>query len=312
MPTVNPTLGLPQVEHLYQNHHFDSLRWNFFKPRPDDIVIATAYKSGTTWTQGIVGALVFAGDPPGPVRDLAPWLDFRLAPLELVLTNLESQKHRRFIKTHLPLDGLRFDPNIRYIFVARDARDVFMSLWNHHRNLTEFLTGAMNSTPGRVGAPFPPAGDDIHDFWRDWITRGWFGWETEGYPYWSNLRCAQAWWNFRHLPNILLVHYADMLSDLEGEMRRIAAYLDIAVADVDWPRIVGKCTFEAMREEAQKSDESYSIGFKGGAKTFFNKGTNGRWRDVLREEELTLYDAAAKRELTVDCRAWLEDGARRV
>jgi aryl sulfotransferase len=39
---------LPQIRHLYQNWVMDALRWNFFKPRGDDIVVATAVKAGTT------------------------------------------------------------------------------------------------------------------------------------------------------------------------------------------------------------------------------------------------------------------------
>ena len=35
---------------IYQNHHLDSTRWDKFIPRPDDIVITTSYKAGTTWT----------------------------------------------------------------------------------------------------------------------------------------------------------------------------------------------------------------------------------------------------------------------
>jgi aryl sulfotransferase len=48
--------------------------------------------------------------------------------------------------------------------------------------------------------------------------------------------------------------------------------------------------------------------WKGGADTFLNQGTNGRWRDVLSAAELALYDAACDRTLTPDCRAWLENG----
>ena len=47
---------------------------------------------------------------------------------------------------------------------------------------------------------------------------------------------------------------------------------------------------------------------KGGAQTFFNKGTNGRWHDVFSEEDLALYPLAVARELTPDCAAWLENG----
>ena len=49
----------PQRTHIYQNHHFDSTRWDYFESRADDIVIATSYKAGTTWTQVIVAHLLF-------------------------------------------------------------------------------------------------------------------------------------------------------------------------------------------------------------------------------------------------------------
>jgi aryl sulfotransferase len=98
----------PKIKHLYQNYIVDSLRWNFITFRDDDIVIATSGKTGTTWTQGIVANLIFLGrDLPAPPLVMSPWLEQRVVPLELTLTQLEQQTHRRFIKTHLPLDGLR-------------------------------------------------------------------------------------------------------------------------------------------------------------------------------------------------------------
>ena len=122
----------PKIEHTYQNHHMDSTRWNWFTPRDDDIVIATSYKAGTTFTQTIVGNLLFPdGNLPGPATFISPWLDMRVFPLELVLGQLEAQEHRRYIKTHLPLDGLSYFESIKYICVSRDPRDVFMSLLNH-------------------------------------------------------------------------------------------------------------------------------------------------------------------------------------
>ena len=133
------------------------------------------------------------------------------------------------MKTHLPLDGLRYDRRLKYVYVGRDARDVFMSFWNHYGSYTEEAYARFNDTPGRVGAEIPRCPDDIHEVWRNWITRGWFEWETEGYPPWSNLRHAQSWWDYRHLPNILFVHYADLLADFEGETRRVAEFLEIEV-----------------------------------------------------------------------------------
>lgn len=299
----------PVVKHLYQNWAFDASRWNFLQLRDDDIIIATSYKAGTTWMQGIVSNLVFSGEAlPEPLGDMSPWFDFRLIPLEILLTGLHRQKNRRFIKTHLPLDGLPFHSHLKYIYVARDARDVFMSFWNHYGTMTEFAINALNYINGRVGAELPPCPDDIHQAWRAWITRGWFEWETEGWPWWSNLHNVQSWWDYRHLPNILFVHYADLLADLEGQSRRIAKFLAIDPPRAAWPKILGNCTLAAMRATAEKEEPRYDVIWEGGAKTFFNKGTNGRWQEVLSKDELALYDAAAKRELTADCRRWLENG----
>jgi aryl sulfotransferase len=311
---ISQAQKLPTRTRVYQFHIFDSLRWNFVALRDDDVVVVTSYKSGTTWMQGIVANLIFLGhELPAPLLELSPWVERRGAPLELVLTRLEQQIHRRVMKTHLPLDGFPYDQRVKYVYVGRDVRDVFMSQWNHYRNFTEAALTAFNTTPGRVGPELPPCPDDIHEVWRNLMTRSWFEWETEGYPWCSPLRHPQLWWDYRHLPNILFVHYADLLADFQGETRRVAEFLEIDVPDEAWPRILHNCTLAEMRAAATRQEAvrpALSAVLKGGAETFFYKGTNGRWREVLSEEELALYDEAAKRVMTPECRYWLENGRR--
>jgi len=279
--------------------------------RDDDIVVATSYKAGTTWMQAIVGNLIFSGQElPAPISELSPFLEFRMVPLELVLMGLESQRNRRFIKTHLPLDGFPFDPRLKYVYVGRDARDVFMSFWNHYCTFTDETMQLINLIPGRVGGPLPLCPEDVHELWRNWITRGWFEWETEGYPWWSNLHNVQSWRDYRHLDNILFVHYSDLLTDLEGEVRRIARFLEIEVPDEAWPVIGRNWSFAEMKAKGEWFAPNGGVPFKGGAQSFFHKGTNGRWRDILSADELRLYEAAASRELTPECRRWLERSGR--
>jgi aryl sulfotransferase len=67
-------------------------------------------------------------------------------------------------------------------------------------------------------------------------------------------------------------------------------------------------SLDAMRTRSERLDAGVLRIFKEGAKTFFFKGTNGRWRDVLSAEELRLYEEKASQVLTPDCRAWLEQG----
>lgn len=299
----------PTRTRTYQNHHIDSTRWDPLQPRDDDIVIATSYKAGTTWTQAIVANLLFADQSfPAPVWTLNPWIEFRGIPLDFILDGIEAQTHRRCIKTHLPLDGLRFFPQAKYIYVSRDGRDVALSLWNHHANYSAQAYAEANDTPGLVGDKFPEPPETFHDYWQTWCTRGWFEGEQDGYPFWSHLSNVQSWWPYRSLPNILFLHYADMKRDTPGAIARIAAFLDLP-ADADRIAAVADAvSMEAMRKDADNYVPDGGSSWKGGARTFLHKGINGRWRDILSAEELALYDAACDRVLSPDCRHWLEHG----
>ncbi|MGG2352340.1 sulfotransferase domain-containing protein, partial [Salmonella enterica] len=93
---------------------FDSTIWNDLVFRGDDVVVATYAKSGTSWVQQIVAQLVFNGDPEVSIADISPWVDLRAGPVLARLAVLAAQKHRRILKTHLPVDALRFSPKARY------------------------------------------------------------------------------------------------------------------------------------------------------------------------------------------------------
>lgn len=299
----------PEIRHSYEHHHLAASRWRDFDVRDDDIIISTSYKAGTTWMQTIVGNIIFHEDGmPAPINDLSPWLDMRVFPEAEIKQALAGQTHQRFIKTHLPLDGLVFHENVNYIVVGRDPRDVFMSMLNHWGNHTDDFFDIVNNHVGNPGDPFPKMGDDVHRTWADWIGKGWFDWEDDGFPYWSHLHHCKTWWEFRHLPNIEFFHYSDMLADLGKEMRRVADYIGVDVPEASWPRLVDACTFATVKKDAEKIIGDMGFAFKGGAETFVNKGTNGRWEGVLSEDELRMYRDAMAKTLPADCADWLENG----
>src|SRR5579871_5815972 len=88
---------------------------------------------------------------------------------------------------------------------------------------------------------------------------------------------------------------------LDGEMRRISAFLDIPVDEARWPQIVEHCTFDYMKAHAQYSAPLGGSLWEGGATTFINKGTNGRWTDLLAESDIRAYQERARAELGGDC-----------
>ena len=115
-------------------------------------------------------------------------------------------------------------------------------------------------------------------------------------------------WQSRDAANILFVRYGDLRVDTRGEIQRIADFLGIEVAEKSWPRLLRSVTIDAMGQEAQRGGDTSSLVFDGGAARFFFQGPNGRWRDVLDEGDLAIYDAAAA-QLEPSLREWLE-GAR--
>ena len=299
---------LPKPIRIYQNHHLDSTYWDHYRPRDDDIIIATSYKSGTTWMQNIVLNLIFLGQEVPSVSGTSPWLAFRPSSIADRIAGLEAQTHRRVIKSHLPLDGMPFHPPVNYIVVARDPRDVFMSFWNHYSNYTDQFYQRVNGWPDLVGDPLPRSPEDLHQAWSDWIGRGWFPWESEGYPFWGNMHHTKTWWPYRNLDNILFVHFNDLLADLPAEIGRVANFLSIVVSEEAIATISQAVSFSAVKNNLAKHYPGSQETFADGANTFFFKGTNGRWQGVLSDEELALYEAKAAAVLPSDCARWLEQG----
>jgi aryl sulfotransferase len=294
-------LAWPTKTREMHNHHMDSTVWNDFKFRDDDIIISTYNKSGTTWMQQIVSQLLFNGETDIDTQAMSLWIERRIPPKPVKLAAAEAQTHRRFVKTHLPVDALVYSPKAKYIYVGRDGRDVLWSLYNHHSNATEEMYKALNDSPGRVGPPLEPPPDNILEYWHTWLAK-------DGFPYWSFWDNVRTWWAIRKLPNILFVHFDALKRNMPAEIRRIAEFLEIPIDETKWDAIVEHCTFDWMQAHGEKIVPLGGAVWKGGIKTFMNKGTNGRWRGTLTEAEVAEYEQTALAKLGPECAHWLMTG----
>jgi aryl sulfotransferase len=106
----------------------------------------------------------------------------------------------------------------------------------------------------------------------------------------------------------LLLHYNDLKRDMPGQMRRIAAFLDVQVDASKWPRIEEYCSFDWMKQNATKSVPLGGAFWEGGAMTFVHKGSNRRWAETLIASDSAECEAKAVQELGPECAGWLADG----
>ncbi len=299
----------PKRTRAYRGAILDSTYWDHYKPRPDDIIISTSMKAGTTWMQRICAALVLRSpDLEKPIDEYSPWVDMRSAFPQMTMPLLATQTHQRFIKSHIPLDALPYYDQVKYIVVCRDGRDVLLSCYHHYRNMRTELIETINchngedliATRKRLKMETPPEMEaiirhmqpwegedmpswedpDIHDYISTWLTKGMYAGENDGYPFWSHFRHLQTWWDYRDMPNILFVHFADLLVDLDGGMRRVADFLDIDIDEDMWPSLVEAATFKTMKSQADKTTPASSFGVWRDNSKFFHKGTNGNWQEI--------------------------------
>jgi aryl sulfotransferase len=296
---------MKEPEREYRSWVLDSRRWENYRRRSDDIIIATYPKCGTTWTQRIVGLLVFQSPEPKPIMKISAWIDRRFGPpIDEVMAQIEAQEHRRFLKSHLPLDGLPYYSDIKYIHVARDGRDACMSYHNHLTGLTASVLERLDRIgleDEMIGRPFPRPPADPAEFFHRWV-RG------ENMTITSFFHFQQSWWKAQDRPNVLLVHYNDLKADLSDEMKRIANFLGIPITPGIWPDLVAAAGFDSMRKAGDVILANMAEIFEGGSQRFFHKGCNRRWHGVFREDDLALYDAKVREVLPAECAHWLAHG----
>jgi len=226
----------------YRSVDENSARWVGFPFRDGDIVISTRSKSGTTWVQMVCALLIFGtAELPEAIGRLSPWLDWLGAPRGEVYDRLAEQDHRRFIKTHTPLDGIPLDRRATYIVVGRSPLDMAVSVYHQGDNIDRTRVRELTGQPEPTGDP--PLRPPIHEWLPSWVD-----WDPDPLAALDSLpgilRHMSDAWRRRRQPNVVLVHYDDLCGDLSGEMRRLAARLDIAVDDSTWP---GSCERPASR-----------------------------------------------------------------
>ena len=173
-----------------------------YRPRATDIVISPYGKCGTTWLQQTFHTLRTGGDMDfDDISRVVPWIETsRVLGVDI---NAPQRAEPRGFKSHLPFD--RLPKGARYVVSLRDPKDALVSMYH-------FMQGWFLE-PGAVS---------LADFYQNWLKgRGDGG-------YWLHLI---SWWEQRDNPNVLLLSYEDMTEHPEENVRRLAAFCNIALSN---------------------------------------------------------------------------------
>lgn len=278
----------------YRSYIADSARWEGFALRADDVIVTTPPKSGTTWMQTCVALLLFDGLPDEPVYDLSPWLDMNLRSTAQAHALLDAQTHRRWIKTHTPLDGLPWDDRVTYITVGRDPRDVFVSMLAHLDNLDDDVIATtrsaavgdadLDSLPHRW-----PDTDDPRELTAAFLEldRGASSSDMALAHVVHHLRLA---WEARERPNVHLFHFADMRRDLAAQMQRLATALGVEVSPDRLAELAEQATFDAMKARASDVAPEANQQVWRDASRFFRGGRSGDGAAAMTADERARFD----------------------
>lgn len=284
----------------YREKDADNARWDGFEFRPGDIVIAAPSKSGTTWTQLLVALLVFDGpDWPTSIGQMSPWMEQKTRSVDEVHLLLDAQSHRRFIKSHTPLDGVPMHDDVRYVCVGRDPRDAAVSMLHHGDNVDrERLTELVGQTIGT------PTGSHEERLDR-WIDEG-------SFPRWSArslIEHYQTFWDRRSMPNLALFHFSDYVADLVHQVQRLAEHLEIDLAPHRAEELTEEASIEQARRRAPDIVPEAHLGVFKDVPAFLRGGRVGDGIDAMTDDQLARYDDVVSGLAPPDLLEWVHHGS---
>lgn len=250
--------GIPLITYTLDN--WDPI-WGF-QARPDDLLICTYPKAGTTWIQEIVDMIQHRGDAEkcarAPIHQRMPFIEISLPkPIPTGIEEAEAMPSPRTLKSHLPVQLVPpsfWRQNCKIIYVARNAKDNAVSYFHFHQ----------------MAKMMPEIGnweEYLEDFLTGKIT--WGSWFDH----------VRGWWEAKDSHPILYLFYEDMKEDPAREVQKVAQFLGLELSEPVLNQIVQHTSFESMKANPMANYSTMpSFIMDQTESPFMRKGTVGNWK----------------------------------
>ncbi|CAF2952070.1 unnamed protein product [Rotaria sp. Silwood2] len=198
-----------------------------YKARPDDIFLVVYPKSGTTWMQVILYALMNNGEAfdnnMAEYFARTPFLDF------VGEEGIKNMHRPCVIKTHLPFNYIPYHEKAKYICVVRNPKDVCVSYYY-------FLLKLRDIQPDQTS---------FDAFFEAFINGNVYSGD-----YFKHLHSV---WQHKDDDNVLFTSYEEMKRDLSSVVRKVAQFMNIELTNNLLERISIFSSFNYMKERFNKA-----------------------------------------------------------
>ena len=243
---------------------------------PSDVWIVTCTKAGTTWTQQIVKLIRNGGEGDDKkISESVPWLEAN----SWYKNDITSLPKPRAFKSHFSYQLMPCGkPNTtpcKYVYVARNPKDVAVSLYFHyHRYHT-----------------IPGASIEWNLFFCNFIYSN-----IEFGDYFDHVL---SWWAHKDDENVLFLKFEDMKKDLPTAVARIAKFIECDVTDEVLAIVAAKTSFNVMKNDdtANYSWSSTNYAKDSSAPAFMRKGEVGDWKNYFTPEQSAEMDKICREKL---------------
>ncbi|XP_038636597.1 sulfotransferase 1C2-like [Scyliorhinus canicula] len=251
-----------------------------FQAKPDDLLIATYPKSGTTWIQEIVDLINQNGDVKmckrAAVYERIPFLEFFMSPFPTGIELIEKMASPRVMKTHLPIQLVPksfWEQDCKIILVARNAKDCLVSYF-HFNRMTESMP-----EPGT---------------WSEFIQKF-----MEGRVSWGSwYDHVKGWWEAKNKHRILFLFYEDVKENPRREILKVAEFMEKVLEEDAIEKIVHHSSFEVMKGNPMVNYTTIPMTFMDqNISRFMRKGEVGDWKNHFTVSQNEDFDEHYERQM---------------
>ncbi|XP_059315574.1 cytosolic sulfotransferase 5-like [Lycium ferocissimum] len=241
-----------------------------FKSDPNDVLLASSVKTGTTWLKAICVCImqdnkdeqdVLVKDNPHFHVPTIEAMDYYI---KSPANDLYTMPYPRLFHTHLPYkvlpDSIKNSDYCKIIYIVRNPKDTLISMWhffNNHKRVENFfpLEKAVECFCNGVHH-YGPFFEHVLEYWEE---------------------------SKRRPQKILFLKYEDLKIDPKKEVDKIALFLGKPFGnEEDLEKVLWRCSLERLKNlEVNKSGSLFTVVPNS---SFFRKGIVGDWKNYMTPE----------------------------